>query len=106
MKKHKEVIDKRYGEKKYLLLLDNNVLASSDFNKIIDEILEMGFYKGAKFAGKKRYVDFNQGKGIDVRLLSKEKMKRLAELPIYPLKIAFDDIKLGSSGFRVGTPNI
>lgn len=95
----KEIKDK-YGEKRNLLLMDNNVLASKKFNKIIDEIIELGFYKGAKYAYIKngikisvnRYIDFNQG--IDARLLTEEKMKRLAEINIRPLRIAFDDIKI------------
>lgn len=92
MEQQKEIIDRKYGEKKDLLLLDNNVLASSEFDKIIDEILSMGFRKGVKFNGRKRYVDFNQG--IDARFLTKRKLKRLAELPIKPLRIAFDSIKI------------
>jgi hypothetical protein len=97
----KQVIDikSNYGEKKHLLLLDNNVLASDDFNKIINDIKTIGFEKGAKFCvennGRKscsnRYVDFNQG--VDARLLTKEKMKLLSEIAINPLRIAFDDIK-------------
>jgi len=73
------------------LLLDNNVLASSEFPRIIEEIKRYGFYKGAKFEGRLRYVDFNQG--VDARLLTEEKMKLLSELAIKPLRIAFDDIK-------------
>lgn len=92
LKQQIQIISEKYGIKKDLLLLDNNVLASSNFNRIIDEIKEIGFYKGAKLNNKHRYLDFNQG--IDLRLLTKEKMKRLAELPINPLRIAFDDIKL------------
>ena len=33
--------------KKHLLLLDNNVLASSQFPKIVQDIKKMGFAKGA-----------------------------------------------------------
>lgn len=84
-------IDKWYGPKKDLLLLDNNVLASKDFYKIIDEIKELGFEKGATFKGKKRYIDFNQG--LDGRLLTREKAKKLSEIAINPVRIAFDDIK-------------
>ena len=95
-----EEIKDKYGEKRNLLLMDNNVLASKQFNKIIDEIIELGFYKDAKYSYQKnnrkrsvmRYIDFNQG--IDARLLTEEKMKRLAEINIRPLRIAFDDIKL------------
>lgn len=92
LKKHIKMVNEKYGEKKDLLLLDNNVLASSQFDKIIDEIRDVGFCKGAKLNNRNRYVDFNQG--IDLRLLTKEKMRRLAELSIKPLRIAFDHIKL------------
>jgi len=78
--------------KKDLLLLDNNVLASNKFHKIINEIKELGFYKGAKFKGKLRYVDFNQG--VDAIRLTDEKTQLLSEIAIKPLRIAFDDIKL------------
>lgn len=85
-------INEKYGEKKDLLLLDNNILASSEFNNIIDEIKDIGFHKGAKLNDRKRYVDFNQG--IDLRLLTKERMKKLAEIPVKPLRIAFDRFSL------------
>jgi len=92
LKNQIHIINERYGIRKDLLLLDNNVLASPMFDKIIDEIKEAGFYRGAKLNNSFRYVDFNQG--LDLRLLTKEKMKRLAELPIKPLRIAFDHISL------------
>ncbi len=97
--KQVKAIQGNFGEKRHLLLLDNNILASEEFPKIIDEIKSVGFKKGVKYitetSGKKiyldRYVDFNQG--IDARLLTKEKMKLLSEIPIKPLRIAFDNIK-------------
>jgi len=92
LRKQIQRINEQYGEKKDLLLLDNNVLASPKFDQIIDEIKETGFHKGAKLNKSLRNVDFNQG--IDLRLLTKAKMKRLAELSIYPLRIAFDYIAL------------
>lgn len=174
IKEQIEYINKRYGPKKNLLLLDNNVLASSRFDDIIDEIKECGFYKGATFREpnkyeiaynglingyndrgyinkivdlykviykrcnekqqeeiyillyngklltkntatkvkiievdnyfrplfekfhnprpKVRHVDFNQG--IDARLINEYNIKRLAEIPIYPLRIAFDSWRL------------
>lgn len=163
-------IDERFGQRKDLLLMDNNVLASPRFPDIIDEIKACGFAKGASYlppdeyaiafrnltegfntrayiikilklydklaarlSGKDagdffnyreshgllypesatpeeiikadayfrpiyskhfrpvkraRYVDFNQG--IDARLITDENMKRLAEINIRPLRIAFD----------------
>lgn len=43
-------------------------------------------------AKKARYLDFNQG--VDGRKINDENMEQLARLAIYPLRIAFDDIKL------------
>lgn len=171
IKEQIKYIEETFGEKRNLLLLDNNVLASNRFDDIIDEIKECGFYVGATYVEpnkysvlvqdmrrltsnyrghiksivnlykwlykkaddktkssiylvlhenrllsvdtatkesilsvdeffaplfekyrnksvKARYVDFNQG--VDARLITPEKMKRLAEIPIRPLRIAFD----------------
>ena len=170
-----DYIREKYGEKRNLLLLDNNVLASERFDDIIDEIKACGFYKDATYVEpnlyevltndlrqlkmnykghikriielynwlykkvddqtkkdiyttlyenkllcedtatkdsilandeffaplfekyhnrkeKARYVDFNQG--VDARLITPEKMKRLSEISIRPLRIAFDSWKL------------
>jgi hypothetical protein len=38
--------------------------------------------------GRVRYIDFNQG--VDARLMTEAKMKKLAEVNIRPLRIAFD----------------
>lgn len=166
-----EEIKELYGEQQNLLLMDNNVLASPKFPEIIQEIKDMGFYKGATFiepnqfeiaiknlkkgindngyirrshellsrfldkrvkkknqqifydvldkykllkletttkenliksyneiapiyekyrykTPKLRYVDFNQG--TDARYVTDELMKLMSEIPIYPLRIAFD----------------
>ena len=163
-------IDEHFGQRKDLLLMDNNVLASDRFDEIIDEIKLCGFAKNASYlppdeysiaiknlregysirayirkilrlydsASRKltdreagefyiyrenngllypetaspeavlradeyfrplwekhfrpvrraRYVDFNQG--IDARLITDSNMRRLAEINIRPLRIAFD----------------
>lgn len=78
--------------KKDLILLDNNVLASSEFPKIIEEIKKFGFEKGARFGNSYRHVDFNQG--VDARLLDDEKIRLLSEIALKPLRIAFDNINL------------
>lgn len=44
-----ETTQERFGEQKNLLLLDNNVLASDNLEKIIDEIVACGFGKGATY---------------------------------------------------------
>ena len=90
-------IDEKFGPKKDLLLMDNNVLRSPHFDQIIDEIIALGFGKGATYINPKtgksvqRYVDFNQG--LDAYLLTPAKAKRLGELAIRPARIAFDHIE-------------
>lgn len=90
-------VDDKYGPKKDLLLMDNNVLRSPKFDQIVDEIKALGFAKGATYTnpatGKQvqRYVDFNQG--LDAYLLTPAKAKRLGELAIRPARIAFDHIE-------------
>lgn len=85
-------INEIYGPKKDLILMDNNVLASSKFDHIINDILDLGFHKGAKYNGKMRIVDFNQG--TDAHYLTTSKMALLAKTAIRPLRIAFDNIKM------------
>ncbi len=92
LKRQVRGIEEIYGPKKDLLLLDNNVLASRQFKKIIKDILDLGFEKGANFNNRLRCLDFNQG--IDARLLNKSKMKLLAKTAIRPLRIAFDSISM------------
>ena len=162
-------IDEQFGERKDLLLLDNNVLASHQYNRIIGEIKAAGFTIGSKFStpnmfevvvrnlkegyndrgymraavkqykllldkyrdkiqdiynlleqynllndhtakkeavfktyenvrpwfkkyysrpDKIRYVDFNQG--LDARLISDDNMEKMSEIPVRPVRIAFD----------------
>ena len=176
LKKQIQHATERFGPRKSLLLMDNNVLASKYFNKIIDEIIECGFGRGATYipqgeyiialnnlkdgynerayikkmislydhisaklteneqanfylkreelnllypevasseavfafdeiarplyekyfrlSKNKRYIDFNQG--VDARLVTDPKMKKLAELNIRPLRIAFDHYSMRS----------
>jgi hypothetical protein len=89
-------IIERYGEKKDLMLMDNNVVASENYQNIIAEIRDLGFERGAKLSrgGSKlqRRVDFNQG--VDARILCKDIMylKEMSTIAIKPLRIAFDHI--------------
>ena len=83
-----------YGEKKDLILMDNNVTAAPKFNEIMAEIRDLGFMPNARIKRNersyKRRVDFNQG--VDARLLSKNPrlLKELSTICISPLRIAFD----------------
>lgn len=83
-------VRERYGEKKDLILLDNNVLASRELSAICDEILDLGFAAGSKFGKRSRFVDFNQG--LDARLLTVTKMRHLARIPVKPFRLACDSI--------------
>jgi len=89
-------IQRLYGEKKDLILMDNNVVASPRFKEIIAEIRDLGFTPGAKLkrgrAPVQRRVDFNQG--VDARILCKDPMylKELSSICIRPLRIAFDHL--------------
>lgn len=91
-------IDQRYGEKKDLILMDNNVVASLNFKEIIAEIRDLGFSRGAKITrngnSAMRRVDFNQG--VDARILSKNPsyLKEMSTICIDPLRIAFDNWEL------------
>lgn len=87
-------IARRYGEKKDLILMDNNIVASPRFHQIIAEIRDLGFTSGAKFTKGRvpvqRRVDFNQG--VDARILCKDGgyLRELSTICIKPLRIAFD----------------
>ena len=48
-------VEEQFGTKQYLLLMDNNVLASPHFPKIIDDIKSCGFGKGATYIPSSEY---------------------------------------------------
>lgn len=93
-----EGVRRHYGEKKDLILMDNNVVASPNFKDIIAEIRDLGFTRGAKLSRGRvpiqRRVDFNQG--VDARILCKDPMflRELSTICIKPLRIAFDHLGL------------
>ena len=90
-------VEKMYGSKKDLVLMDNNITAAARYKDVIAEIRDLGFTRGAKITrdGKqavRRRVDFNQG--VDARILVKSPMflREMAKICISPLRIAFDHI--------------
>ncbi|HVT37655.1 MAG TPA: hypothetical protein VHE78_01300 [Gemmatimonadaceae bacterium] len=89
-------IERLYGPKKDLILMDNNVVASTRFREITAEIRDLGFTPGAKLTRGRtsvlRRVDFNQG--VDARILCKDPMflRELSSICIKPLRIAFDHL--------------
>ena len=84
-------------ELKHLLLMDNNILASDNFEEIVNEIISLGYGRennyftymkdGRKITSRK-YVDFNQG--TDARLLTDKNLDLISKIAIKPLRIAFD----------------
>ncbi len=52
------------------------------------EVAKKYYDKFFKFGKRVRYIDFNQG--VDARLVTDEKMAKLSEINIRPLRIAFD----------------
>jgi len=91
-----ENVDRLYGNKKDLILMDNNVVASPRFKEIVAEIVDLGFERGATLKRGRvpvqRRVDFNQG--VDARILCKDPMylRELSRIAIKPLRIAFDHL--------------
>ena len=90
-------IKERHGEKKDLVLMDNNVAAAPKYQEIIAEIADLGFHADATMTRDdnrrvKRRVDFNQG--VDARILAKSPMylREMSKICISPLRIAFDHI--------------
>ena len=91
-----EGVNRLYGEKRNLILMDNNVVASANFKDIISEIIDLGFERGATLKRGRyplqRRVDFNQG--VDARILCKHPMylQQLSRIALKPLRIAFDHL--------------
>ena len=108
-----EGVTQRHGEKKDLVLMDNNITASARFKEVIAEIRDLGFIPGAKLDrhGKrpvKRRVDFNQG--VDARILAKSEMflREMSTICVSPLRIAFDHIgvrKVYEKSIRMAADN-
>ncbi len=95
IKLYKKLVDKLDGDMKtelYLKLEEANCLHV--YTATRDSILELDAYvrplyeQTFKQGKRKRIIDFNQG--IEGKLVTDEKMKKLAETNIYPLRIAFD----------------
>ena len=108
-----EGITERHGEKKDLVLMDNNITASARYKEVIAEIRDLGFTPGAKLTRDgdrpvKRRVDFNQG--VDARILAKSDMflREMSTICISPLRIAFDHIgvrKVYEKSIRMAADN-
>lgn len=88
----------RYGDKARLKLMDNNILASEHLERIVNDLLELGYGRGQMTTTtppKMRVIDFNQG--LDAKRFSEEKLALLSQLNIRPMRIAFDRVQYQDS---------
>lgn len=95
---YKEILRMLKVLKGETLIEYTNILKSSEINEsilpsknmLIDTYSQIAqtYEKYRKKIPKKRYVDFNQG--VDARFIDEHKMQLLSEIPIRPLRIAFD----------------
>lgn len=76
------------GDRPELILMDNNVLASASLERIVKDLVDLGFAKGEHCGKQARVVDFNQG--LDARLVTPRTSGLLAQLPLKPVRIAYD----------------
>ena len=90
-------VQEQFGPKKDLILMDNNIVASSRYREVIAEIRDAGFQRGATLERPntppvKRRVDFNQG--VDARILAQNPiyLREMATICVDPLRIAFDHV--------------
>ena len=77
-----EGVRQKYGEQQNLLLMDNNVLASPDFERIIKEIVACGFAKGGKYIQPNSFEKAfeNLSKGINDRAYCRRCFKEIINL--------------------------
>lgn len=83
----------KYGDKPRLKLMDNNVLASSQLHRIVQDLEDLGYGRNQctdTRPRKQRVVDFNQG--LDASFLDEGRMALIARLNVKPMRIAFDRV--------------
>jgi hypothetical protein len=84
----------QHGDRQHLVLLDNNVLAHPDFDRIINQIRDIGFSYGGTRNNRRRNVDFNQG--IDARIIAHNSKfsPLLHSINLSPVRLAFDTMRV------------
>lgn len=84
-----KTIEMKFGVKRDLVIMDNNILAVDRFPDVVEELVLLGFNSGAHLFGKARRVDFNQG--LDARLVTEKLALLLEKLCVSPIRLAFDN---------------
>ncbi len=92
---YQSIKDKNLSYYTYNILLDRGLMSigSTTKEKLIEayELIKNDYEKGfARRRPRQRIVDFNQG--VDARLFTEAKARRLGEIAISPLRIAFDSL--------------
>lgn len=80
-----------YGDKSRLKLMDNNVLASIHLERIVNDLVELGYGRGQTtdtVPPRARVIDFNQG--LEATHINEDKIALIEQLNIRPMRIAFD----------------
>lgn len=108
IKLYKSLIEKLRDDEKtelYLRLDEANCLfhytATKEAILGLDDYVKPLYEKTFKPSKRKRIIDFNQG--IEAKLVNENNMKKLAEVNIYPLRIAFDHWSLAATYKRAVT---
>jgi hypothetical protein len=92
LKENIRELRKEYGDKRYLKLMDNNIMASEHLNQIVQDLIDLGYGKeNHDQRGLSRYIDFNQG--LDASYFNEETIRILEKLNIQPMRIAFDRLQ-------------
>jgi len=83
-----------YGDKARLKLMDNNVLASPNLERIVKDLVDLGYGRGQKTKPegttppRTRVIDFNQG--LEATHINEANISLIEQLHIKPMRIAFD----------------
>lgn len=87
-----EQLRREYGDKRYLKLMDNNILASDHLELVVKDLIDLGYGRDAQDQnGLSRYIDFNQG--LDASFFNEETIRMIEKLNIKPMRIAFDRLQ-------------
>ena len=81
----------KYGDKSRLKLMDNNILASPHLEKIVNDLIKLGYGRGQQTnttPPRARVIDFNQG--LEATYINQKNIHLLEQLNIRPMRIAFD----------------